>query len=86
MVRADSPQKQESGRAERLTAVLKPGSTEEDNPSREKMAFGEDSAERKFWRTPELVEKLLTFLDPGSTKLLAESHDLTLQILGQAFN
>ena len=50
------------------------------------MTSCEDSAEWKFWRTPELVEKLLTFLDAGSTKLLAESHDLTLQILGQAFN
>ena len=50
------------------------------------MTSCEDSAEWKFWRTPELVDKLLTFLDAGSTKLLAESHDLTLQILGQAFN
>ena len=50
------------------------------------MASGKDSAEWKFWRTPELVEKLLTFLDAGSTKLLAESHDLTLEILEQAFN
>ena len=50
------------------------------------MATGKNSAERKFWRTPELVDKLLTFLDAGSTKLLAESHHLTLQILGEAFN
>ena len=50
------------------------------------MASGKDSAEWKFWRTPELVDKLLTFLDAGSTKLLAESHDLTLEILEQAFN
>ena len=50
------------------------------------MTSCEDSAEWKFWRTPELVDKLLTFLDARSTKLLAESHKLTLQILGQAFN
>ena len=44
------------------------------------MASGKDGAEMKFWRTPELVEKLLTFLDAGSTKLLAEAHHLTLEI------
>ena len=26
----------------------------------------DDAAERKFWSTPELVEKLLPFLDPSS--------------------
>ena len=42
------------------------------------------SAERKFWRLPEMVEKLLPFLDPASTKELAEAHDLTLQMLEKA--
>ena len=42
------------------------------------------SAERKFWGLPEMVEKLLPFLDPASTKELAEAHDLTLQMLGKA--
>ena len=36
--------------------------------------------------TPELVEKVLSFLDANSTKQLAMSHCLTLQILGNAFN
>ena len=30
-----------------------------------------------FWNTPELIEELLPFLDPDSTKCLAEAHDLT---------
>ena len=30
-----------------------------------------------FWNTPELIEDLLPFLDPDSTKCLAEAHDLT---------
>ena len=42
------------------------------------------SAERKFWGLPEMVEKLLPFLDPASTKELARTHDLTLQMLGKA--
>ena len=43
------------------------------------------SRERKFWRTPELVEKLLAFLDLASIKELAKSHKLTRQILGNSF-
>ena len=43
------------------------------------------SRERKFWRTPELVEKLLAFLDLASIKELAKSHRLTRQILGKSF-
>ena len=38
-----------------------------------------------FWRTPELVEKLLPFLDLETTKQLAKAHELTLLILGKAF-
>ena len=38
---------------------------------------------RKFWGTPELVEKLITFLDLESIKQLAKSHKLTRQILGK---
>ena len=40
----------------------------------------------KFWETPELVEKLLPYLDLSTTKLLAESHKLTRKILKKAFN
>ena len=38
-------------------------------------------AERKFWKTPELVERLLQFLDVESTSRLAQSHVRTLNIL-----
>ena len=34
----------------------------------------EDSAEEKFWNTPELLETLLPFLDTASTFNLAQSH------------
>ena len=40
----------------------------------------------KFWETPELVEKLLPYLDLSTTKLLAESHKLTRKILKKAVN
>ena len=35
----------------------------------------------QFLQTPELVEKLLPYLDLSSTKFLAESHQLTRQLL-----
>ena len=41
----------------------------------------DDTALGKFWETPELVEKLLPYLDLNSTKQLAESHKLTRKIL-----
>ena len=44
----------------------------------------EDSAERKFWRTPELVESLLPFFDLESSKQMAAIHPLTLKLLGNA--
>ena len=45
-------------------------------------SLGEDeTALRKFWATPELVEKLLPYLDLNSTKHLAESHQLMRKIL-----
>ena len=43
------------------------------------------SAERSFWNCPELVEKLLPFLDPKSTARLARSHQKTLNILQGSF-
>ena len=39
------------------------------------------NAERSFWKTPELIEQLLPFLDPESTRRLAQAHALTLDIL-----
>ena len=40
------------------------------------------SAEQKFWNThPELVERLLIFLDASSTMHLAQAHRITLQRL-----
>jgi len=54
------------------------------------MSLGQDAvefgAEKKFWATPELVDKLLRRLDLDSTKKLAESHKLTRQILGRPFH
>ena len=42
-------------------------------------------AEMKFWGTPELVEKLLPFLDLESIKQLSTFQKLTRQILGKTF-
>ena len=39
-----------------------------------------------FCATPELMQKLLLFLDAVSTWNLAEAHDLTFKILGKAFS
>ena len=47
--------------------------------------IGGVDAVRKFWGTPELVEKLVFFLDLESIKQLAKSHKLTRQILGKNF-
>ena len=38
-------------------------------------------AEQKFWRTPELIEGLLPYLDPSSTLRLAQAHQITRDIL-----
>ena len=45
------------------------------------MDFKVCEAERKFWKTPELIERLLLFLDVESTLCLAQSHARTLNIL-----
>ena len=39
----------------------------------------------KFWNTPELLEKLLPYLDAASTKCLAVAHDLTQETLLRDF-
>ena len=45
------------------------------------MAYGR-SAERKFWSSPELLERLLVgFLDPRSIVNLAQVHILAFQTL-----
>ena len=41
-------------------------------------------AEKKFWGSPELVEKVLLLLDLASIKEMAEAHKLTRIILGGA--
>ena len=46
---------------------------------------GGDNAERKFWTTPELVEKLISHLDLPSIEQLARPHKLTRQIIGKEF-
>ena len=38
-------------------------------------------AETKFWKTPELVERLLSFLDARSITRLAKLHKLTLDLI-----
>ena len=43
-------------------------------------------AERLFWMTPELVENLLSFLDPASILVLAKTHPLTREVLQSGFN
>ena len=53
--------------------------------SAEEEVGGGAYAERKFWRSPELVEKLLSHLDLPSIQQLAWSHKLTRQIIGKEF-
>ena len=48
------------------------------------MSFSKDDAVQKVFATPELIEKILPFLDAGSIKHLAEAHGLTLEVLGKA--
>ena len=42
-----------------------------------------ESAEKMFWKTAELVDKLIFFLDVESVSRLAEAHQLTAQLLNQ---
>ena len=57
-----------------------------DKESWSKMSDSEHAAEEKFWRTPELIERLLTFLDLDSTLKLARTHELTRNILQGVYN
>ena len=45
------------------------------------MSVSDNEAEKKFWRTPELVEGLLHFLDPPSIIELGQVHPLTAGIM-----
>ena len=45
------------------------------------MSCGKHDAEKKFWKTPELIETLLLFLDVSSTRSLAQAPPLALDIL-----
>ena len=45
------------------------------------MSHDGGNAEKKFWKMPELVERLVLFLDGESTMLLARCHKLALQVL-----
>ena len=49
-------------------------------------AMSNREAERSFWMTPELVENLLSFLDPASILALAKTHPLTREVLQGGFN
>ena len=42
---------------------------------------GREPAERLFWRTPELLDKLIHFLDVESVSELAQAHQLTAKVL-----
>ena len=42
--------------------------------------MSDESAASKFWRTPELVEALLAFLDEGSILRLVTCHNLAKEI------
>ena len=45
-----------------------------------------NEAEKKFWKSPELVEGLLPFLDPPSILELAKAHPLTAGVMQGTFN
>ena len=47
----------------------------------DKMSFGQSVAEKKFWEMPELVDRLLPFLDVESTLRHVKVHELTQKIL-----
>ena len=43
-------------------------------------------AEKMFWRTPELVDRLLPLLDPASTLALAQALPLTVGLIQATHN
>ena len=45
-----------------------------------------NEAEKKFWKSPELVEGLLPFLDPPSILTLAQAHELTTGVIQGTYN
>ena len=45
-----------------------------------------NEAEKRFWKTPELVERLLPFLDPPSILTLAQAHPLTTGVIQGTYN
>ena len=49
-------------------------------------AMSNREAEVMFWMTPELVEHLLSFLDPASILALAKTHPLTREVLQRGLN
>ena len=49
------------------------------------MPLGQSEASKKFWRSPELVEKLLPFLDLETTLNLARTHKMTRDILQKSY-
>ena len=49
------------------------------------MSRGGRDAETKFWRTRELVDRLLPFLYTYSVERLAECHDITLELLQRPY-
>ena len=47
--------------------------------------MGQCEASKKFWESPELLEKLLPFLDPETTLHLAKTHKMTRAILQKSY-
>ena len=45
------------------------------------MSHTQSDAERKFWRSPELLERLIPLLDASSASNLAEAHPFTVEVL-----
>ena len=45
----------------------------------------QEDAKTKFWRTPELVERLMPFLDAQSTLALVKALPLALEVIQRKF-
>ena len=76
-----------TGQAQPVPAGNSQSFVELSNPAccpRERMSHRKGDAERKFWRTPELVERLIPHLDARSIARLAQLHHFTVEVLQAA--
>ena len=67
--------------AEQASAGLAAAQLKQKKHLQEKMSSSKDSAQRKFWQIPELIEYMLPFLDGESIVNLAKAHPLTNMVL-----